>query len=82
MFSHREIYGDILSSSQSVKDVISATKNEPSNIEFLISIIGSLLYTSFNGISLSSTLLGNQDGQHTKQTLLCISNEVNGTLHV
>ena len=27
-----------------------------------------------------SILFGNHDGQHTKQTLLCISNEVKGTL--
>jgi hypothetical protein len=44
-----------------------------------MSTIGSLLYISFSGISLSSILFGNQDGQQTKHTLLCISNELKGT---
>ena len=61
------------------KNCLSQYLKEPSNIEFLMSTIGSLLYISFSGISLSSILFGNQDGQQTKHTLLCISNELKGT---
>lgn len=50
-------------------------------MEFLISITGSEFHNLSNVYSLDSIEFGNQDGQHRKNLLLCISNESNGTEH-